>query len=493
MTSDTTPVDPTSRSNRLGMNGLGSKALDRRTFMRGALAATALVPLGGALASCASSGTATSPGGGAATTAAGSANNPFGVASGSSVDAVIFNGGYGYDYVTFASDIVQKEQSGVTVKVSPSTQIAQQLQPRFVGGNPPDLIDNSGAGAIGFNTILDQLTPLDDVLKANNLEGQPISSTLYDGVKEPGTFSGKFVALNYVLTIYAIWYSQSLFDANGWTPPKTWDEAKDLGAKAKAKGKYLFVWGKEAATYYSTLAMDSAIKEGGPEVRIALENLEPNCWSQPAMQSVFTAMHDCVTSGYFVPGGAGTQFTAAQAQWSNDQQALLYPSGSWIENEMKKATKTDFKMTGIPEMTVTASPKMPYESLRSAAGEPFIIPSAGKNVAGAKEVLRAMLSKDAATNFAKTRLAPTIVKGLVPADGFGSSALVSQSKMLDAAGKNVFNYQFVDLYGINKEQLVVWNSFLSGGTDVAGLTSGLQQISDRVRGDSSIKKQTVTS
>ena len=32
----------------------------------------------------------------------------------------------------------------------------------------------------------------------------------------------------------------------------------------------------------------------------------------------------------------------------------------------------------------------------------------------------------------------------MPADGFGSTALVSQTKMLDAAGTNVFNYQFVD-------------------------------------------------
>ena len=43
-----------------------------------------------------------------------------------------------------------------------------------------------------------------------------------------------------------------------------------------------------------------------------------------------------------------------------------------------------------------------------------------------------MLSKDAATNFAKTKLAPTIVKGTVPADGFGSTALVSQIE--DARG-----------------------------------------------------------
>ena len=97
------------------------------------------------------------------------------------------------------------------------------------------------------------------------------------------------------------------------------------------------------------------------------------------------------------------------------------------------------------------------------------MPSQGKNVAGGKEILRAMLSKDAATNFSKTRLAPTIVKGLVPASGFGSTALVSQTKMLDAAGSNTFNYQFVDYYGMNTDQLVPWNSFLSGQLDVAGL------------------------
>jgi N-acetylglucosamine transport system substrate-binding protein len=410
----------------------------------------------------------------------------------SSVDAVIFNGGYGYDYVSFAANIVQQKHSGSTVKVSPSTQIAQQLQPRFVGGNPPDLIDNSGANAIGFNTILDQLAPLDDVFDANNLEGTKISDTLYAGVKEPGTFGDKFVAINYVLTLYGLWYSDSLFKANSWTPPKTYDDLLDLGAKAKAKGKYLFVWGKEAATYYQTLATDSAIKEGGDAVRMSLGNLEGDCWSKPEIQGVFKALETMVKNGYFVPGGAGTQFTAAQAKWSNDQQALLYPSGSWIENEMKKATKAGFDMTGIPEPTLTSSSKLPYEALRSAAGEPFVVPAKAKNVAGGKEVLRAMLSKDAATNFSKTRLAPTIVKGLVPADGFGSTALVSQTKMLDAAGTNIFNYQFVDLYGMNTDQLVIWNTFLSGQTDAAGLTKGLQQITDKVRNDSSVKKIPVT-
>jgi N-acetylglucosamine transport system substrate-binding protein len=463
---------------------------DRRTLLRGALATAALAPLAGALASCGSS----SGGGSGSSSASKSATNPFGLGATSSVEAVIFNGGYGYDYVTFAANQVKKQKgfSGVTLKVSPSTQIAQQLQPRFVGGNPPDLIDNSGANAIGFSTIQQQLETLDDVFEANNYEGTKILDTLYPNVKNPGTFGGKFIAMNYVMTVYGMWYSASLFQQNNWTVPKTWDEMIALGAKAKAKGKYLLVWGKEAATYYQTMAVNSAIKEGGDEVRLALENLKPNCWSLPQIQSVFKALGEIVQKGYFIPGGAGTQFTAAQAKWSNDEQAILYPSGGWIENEMKDATKSGFDMTGAPEPTVTSNPAMPYASLRAAAGEPFIVPSQAKNVAGGKEILRAMLSKAAATNFSKTRLAPTIVKGLVPADGFGSTALVSQTKMLDAAGSNTFNYQFVDYYGMNTDQLVPWNSFLAGQLDVAGLTKALQDITDKIANDSSVKKQKIT-
>jgi N-acetylglucosamine transport system substrate-binding protein len=159
---------------------------------------------------------------------------------------------------------------------------------------------------------------------------------------------------------------------------------------------------------------------------------------------------------------------------------------------MKKATKAGFEMKGVPELVLTDSPKLPYESLRSAAGEPFIVPSTSPNSAGGKELLRAMLSKDAAANFAKTRFAPTIVKDTVPADGFGSTALVSQSEMLTAAGTNVFNYQFFDFYGMNTDSLVVWNDFLSGSTDAAGLTKGLQKITDDIANDSSIDKITVT-
>ncbi|MFC7511305.1 hypothetical protein ACFQV4_13995 [Streptomyces thermocarboxydus] len=69
-----------------------------------------------------------------------------------------------------------------------------QLQPRFVGGNPPDLIDNSGEDQIGFLGILDQLEELDDLFEANTYEGKKIADIVYPGVKAParsGTSSSR--------------------------------------------------------------------------------------------------------------------------------------------------------------------------------------------------------------------------------------------------------------------------------------------------------------
>ncbi|MDA8438159.1 MAG: N-acetylglucosamine/diacetylchitobiose ABC transporter substrate-binding protein [Propionibacterium sp.] len=472
-------------------SSFGQARIGRRSL----LASAAVIPLAGTLASCAGSGAGntTSTSGSSATSAVStSPDNPFGVAKGSSVDAVIFNGGYGVDYAQYAAKLMGQQPYAANCTVTPTTTIATTLQPRFNAGNPPDVIDDSGANLIGIQTILSEIEDLTDVFAANNLEGTPIKDTLYGGVTAPGTYNGKFAVINYVMTVYALWYSQSMFDANGWKPPTTWDEAYALGQEAKAKNKYLFLWGKEAATYYQTTAIGSAIKEGGNDVRLALENLKPKCWSLDPIQQVFTAMKKIIDAGMVKPGGSGTQFTQAQAQWSSQEQALLYPSGSWIENEMKSQTKAGFKMTGTPELTVTKNSQMPATALHATAGEGYIVPTQAKNVAGGKEFMRVMLSKDAATNFAKTKLAPTIVKGTVPADGFGSTALVSQIKMLDNAATDVFSWQFVDYYGMNADQLVLWNTFLGGGSSVKQLTAGLQQITDKIANDPTIKKITVS-
>jgi len=469
--------------------------LQRRAFLKAVTAGAVVTPFGLSLASCAAGGSGPSTGGGGGgggATGEVSDTNPFGVAADSTVEAIIFDGGYGTDYASFAANLLQENQDGVTVDVTGSTQIAQQMQPRFVGGNPPDLLDNSGANAIGISTIAAQLEDLTEVIEAVNTDGTTIADTLYPNVLGVGEYDGRLVAINYVLTVYALWYSQSLFEQNGWTAPTTWDEALELGAAAQEQGRYLFTWGKEAASYYLTMAVDSAIKEGGDEVRLQMSNLQPDAWSGEAITAVLAAMEQVVARGYMRPGGAGTQFTQAQAQWSQAQEALMYPSGSWIENEMADATADGFAMTGAPAPVVTSGSALPFEAINNTPNEPFVVPSQGANAAGGKEMLRVMLSPETATEFARTKLASTIVSGTVPEDAFGSTALAAQVAMLEAAGTDTFNYNFVATYGMTQDINVLWNTFLSGGSDAAMLAQGMQELFDRIREDDSVVKVEVS-
>ncbi|OYN89459.1 N-acetylglucosamine/diacetylchitobiose ABC transporter substrate-binding protein [Parenemella sanctibonifatiensis] len=464
---------------------MDNAAFQRRGFLKGALSVAAIASVGG-LSACAAGGSG-GGGGGSAETGDVTEDNPFGLGENTEVEAVIFNGGYGVDYCVFAGEVVTKKFPTVKVTVTPSTQIAQELQPRFVGGNPPDVIDNSGAGAMSTAQILDQLADVSDILEANNYEGTKIADTLYPGVIEAGTYGDKFVQLNYVMAAYGIWYSDSLFKENGWTAPKTWAEALELSAAAKEAGKYLFLFGKEAATYYNTLCIDSAIMEGGQEVRLNLENLKPGAWSQEPLQEAFNGLKAIIDAGGMKPGGSGTQFTNAQAQWSDGQEALLYPSGSWIENEMADATADGFDMTVAPTPTVSDSPAA-GDALHASPGEGFILPAKAANPAGAKEFMRAMLSKEAATNFAQLTKSPTIVMDTVPEDGFGSKALQGLNAMLSAAGDQVYPLRFSAYYGLNTDQLVLWNDFLEGRMDVPTLTEGLQGIADAKANDPNVEK-----
>ena len=310
------------------------KAVDRRSFMKGALASVAVIPFSGALAACAGSSSDsandTNEGGKV------SESNPFGMADKSSVDAVIFDGGYGIDYVEFAAKLMEKNHAGSTVKVSPSTKIAQELQPRFVGGNPPDLIDNSGADAIGFSTILDQLEDLIGRPRREEPRGD-------DDPRHPvrwrrGAGHVRRQAGRAQLR------DDGLRDLVLGEPVRgeRLDPAEDVGRgdrpgrQGQGEGQVPVRVGQGGGD----LLPDPGDRVGdqGRRRRGPARAGEPQGGLLVApggpgrLQRAWTRSSRPATSSR---AESGTQFTAAQAQWSNDQDALLYPSGSWIENEMK--------------------------------------------------------------------------------------------------------------------------------------------------------------
>lgn len=405
------------------------------------------------------------------------------------VEAVIFDGAFGLAHVQQAADLLHERYPAVVTTIAPVVQVAETLAPRFEDGEvPPDLIDNSGTDPLAVAEMPDAFLPLDDVIASPSADGSPISETLYHGVLEPGTFNDTLLAINYALTVYGLWYSAAAFASQGWAVPNTWDAMLELGELARSNDAYLFVWGTDAATYYQELAITSAIKEGGHDVRIALDNLDENGWAHPAVTQVLAQLESCVREGYVLAGG---EYLAAQAEWSHAQRALLYPSGAWIAREMDKAMAEGFEMTAAPVPTLTSSPKLTPAAIHSTATEPFLVPRAARNPEGAKALLGMLLSTEVAQEFSRTNLVPSVVRNSVPSD-IDSTALSSQTRMLADAGDDVFTWRFSTHYGLVGEQNELWAQFLSGSLNAAHLAEKLQALSDRVRNDPSVEHYTVS-
>src|SRR5699024_12568803 len=151
------------------------------------------------------------------------------------------------------------------------------------------------------------------LVDARSLDGGTIGASLLPGVLTPGTYSGKLYALNYMYTVFALWYSATQFEEKGWEVPATWDDVMAIGEEAKSDDLALFAWGgQNAADYFHELALSMATKEGGPEVAKVLDRLEEGAYDQPTVVDAFAAIGDAVKEGYFLWGGAASIPTKAQ-------------------------------------------------------------------------------------------------------------------------------------------------------------------------------------
>jgi N-acetylglucosamine transport system substrate-binding protein len=471
------------------MNTPRTPGLDRRQFLRRLAAAGLLtVPGAGVLSACATGG------GGPTTAAEGavSADNPLGVAADAALDVVIFNGGYGEEYALVHQELYKQRYPEAEVKHAATTQIAQEMQPRFVAGNPPDVLDDSGAQRIEPAALVadNQLADLGPLLDAPSWDDPnvPVRDTLLPGVIEQGTFGGQFLILNYVYETFGIWYSQPLFEQNGWQVPATWDELTALCAQIQAAGIAPFAYGgTNAADYVIDLNLGAAIKQGGLDVVRAIDNLEPGSWTQAPIVAATQGVEQMVRDGYFMSGSEGLRHTEAQTAWT-EGRAAMYVCGSWLENEMKGIAPPDFGMAVFPVPALDAGAAMPAAALRTQPAEAFMVPARAANVNGGREYLRIMLSKQGGGRFAELTASVPAVRG--GTDGVPQTpALSSLSAGLAAAGEDVFTWQFRTWYSPYSQLLKTeMGNLLAGRVDAAGFLAAMQAETDRLAADANVTK-----
>src|SRR4051812_1941700 len=183
--------------------------MNRRDILRRSAAAGLLAtPAAGLLAGCATSGGDDKSDAGTYKGTK-SEQNPLGVKQDAPLEVVIFNGGFGEEYAKAHESMYQRRHPKARIKHSATQQISETLQPRFVAGDPPDVVNNSGGSQIDFNGLVSQgaLADLGDLLAAPSLDDPAVTvrDTLLPGIVDVGSYDGRFLSLNYAYSAYGIW------------------------------------------------------------------------------------------------------------------------------------------------------------------------------------------------------------------------------------------------------------------------------------------------
>ncbi|MGW5362255.1 N-acetylglucosamine/diacetylchitobiose ABC transporter substrate-binding protein [Actinopolymorpha pittospori] len=468
--------------------------LDRRQFLRRAAALAAAAGSTSMLGACATSG-----GGGPTSTtpkpaASADAKNPFGVDPKAPLDVVIFKGGFSDEYAKYHEEMYKKKYPQAKVSHLGTQEITAQLQPRFVNGTPPDVIDNSGAQDLDTATLVNQgqLTDLGEWLDAPSWDSpdKKVKDTVIDGTFAPLTFDGKVFGLPYAFNINGLWHDAKLFRDNEWEVPKTWDDLMALGEQTKAKGLPLWTYQGQYPTYMLTVFHAMVQKHGGKEVMKNIDNLEDGAWQQSAVSDVAEAFFELKSKGYILPGTASLSHTQAQAAWLQRKAAII-PCGSWLKSEMKSQVPADFEMTIAPTPSMDDSDEFPFEAIPNAPQESFIVPSKAKNVPGGLEYLRLMLSNEAAQKFAELTFTLTVVDGAHDSQA-QDPVLKSSLAALEAARK--IEQLDSTTYGtwyrpLAEEAEAAMGVLLTGNLDAKGFLARVQKKADAVK-QSNIKKFT---
>lgn len=432
--------------------------LSRRNFLK----ASSMVGASALLAACAPSSAPGAPAAEATTAPAAApaaaadlwfevaeeAMNPLGLEPGVPVEGIFFEGGYGRAYIDYAADIFRALHPENEISVAGIQRVGEQLRPRFIGGNPPDVIDNSGADNLDTAGLVaeGQLADLAPLMAAPSLDnpGLSFAESLFPGSQLDGVYNGQQLVLYIAYTVFGIWHSQTLFEEKGWTYPTTWDEMLDLCETIKSEGMNPWTYQGRYPDYMVFGVLVPLIyKVAGPQALIDIDNLEDGAWTKPEVLQAVQMMGELQKRGYIMPGTEGLTHTESQAEWLNGN-AVFIPCGTWLENEMKELTPEDFNMVVHPTPGVEGGPGA-LEAIYASSGEIYFVPSAAKNVTGGMEFMRCMLSKESAKYFAQN------VSSIMPVAGGTegvevSSGMSSALAAVEAAGENIFTYRFSEWY-----------------------------------------------
>lgn len=405
------------------------------------------------------------------------------------LEVAAFQGGYGIDFYQKAGEEFAKEHPDLKIKVWGNPRVWEQLRPRFVGGNPPDLafpgwgMDHWALAEEG------QLLDLGEALKGKPYGGGEGTwgDTFDPGMLKLGQLGGKQYALPFYFSMLGWWYDPGVFAKNGWTPPKTWDELLVLGEKIKAKGMAPLTYqGKYPYYMVEGMLLPWAVGIGGEETMRGLQSLTPGAWKSAPVQQAAQMIVDLKEKGFFQPGATALSHTEAQQEFLQGKAAMI-PCGTWLSSEMKDVMPEGAKMEFFLPPAVSGGKGDPSAVI--VAIEPWMVPTGAKNQNAAIELFKYMTSLDNAKKFVEEKGTLMAIKGSekaklppvleVPAKAF-------------AASKMVWSVHYRQWYpSLDTEIQNALTALLTGETNAVGFCDRVEAAAEKIRKDDSITKHSL--
>ena len=348
------------------------------------------------------------------------------------LEVASFQGGFQLDFFEYAAREYEKTHPNVQIKVWGNPRVWEQLRPRFIKGNPPDL-SWPGWGMDYWGLVAEgKVLPMDKYLETEAYgQDKKWIDTFDMRLLNKGKYEGHYYIMPFNQNVFGWWYNVDMFKAHGWQPPKTYDELLVLCEKIKNAGIAPITFqGRYPAYMLRGFLFPWAISAGGIQAFNDAQNLKPGAWKSLAFLRAAYMVAELRDKGYFQKGAMGMSHTESQMEFVLGRAAMI-PCGTWLGSEMKNQLPKNFHMAFI-NPPILKDGKDPTAT--SAGVETWIIPMDGKNHDIAADFFKFMTSLDMAKKFVIKKNTLMAIKGSdnqkLPPDLVGAAQCAAKASVL---------------------------------------------------------------
>lgn len=316
---------------------------------------------------------------------------------GQTLKVAAFEGGFGAQYWENISKAFE-EAYGVTVELVTSPTIDEIVRPQIIAGEYPDVLFlNSNSMALYQELVQEKAyEDLSAIFAGPSYDDPnvPLHDIIISGLLDTRYFAphgdGSIIMAPHSSNCQSLIYNKTLFDANGWTVPETWDEFFALGEEAKAKGYNLFTYPGLYPDYNAPMILSSLASALGTEAVDQFTSYDSSVLKTPEAIAIYENFAK-IGQGYLMPGTTALNHTQSQAEFMLDK-AMFIPNGDWLPAEMADAPTTEgFEWASAPFLALEKGQDRYYNLIVDGFG----VMKNGANVELGKEFVRFFYSAEA--------------------------------------------------------------------------------------------------